>query len=483
MTTSTPGARAAHGPVPLDATDPRLVALLQAWLPERRWFPAKGADAVVTGVGTISLADPKGQAQVLVVLLRARTSTVDVVLQVPVTLRRITAGAGSVLTAGPTAQAPGSSTVVPPSTLIGTIGDPLTEVHDACGDPAFLRAWLAVASGPTEGVAPVRLALDVDHARVLSGEQSNTSVIVPGPDGGAILKVFRALSPGLNPDVELPRALAAQGWWHVPPPLGWLEAEWPDGDTTTRVHLAVLSQFIPDAADGFELACEMAGRGESFGPLAEELGAVIAEMHAALAAALPVKPAAGVTVSPADIAAAVRVRFQWAASVVPSLARYAGAVDDAAARAAALPSVPPSQRIHGDLHLGQALRANGTWFVTDFEGEPLAPISTRARPDLALRDVAGVLRSFDYAAAVGGADEAWTTDARDALLRGYRNRAASAAHPAGARAAGLAPDDDLLRAVELERALYEAVYEARNRPTWVRIPDAALRRLLSPLAD
>ncbi|HUX70617.1 MAG TPA: aminoglycoside phosphotransferase [Cellulomonadaceae bacterium] len=454
---------------PLAATDPALVGLLRTWLPARRWFPAKGDDVDVTSIGTIALADPEGDALVQVVLLRARTSALDTVLQVPVTLREAHDGAEGA-----------SST---DAAVIGTIGTPPLVVRDACGDPAFLRAWLAVATGP-EDVSPATIGLDTDHPRVIAGEQSNTSVILPGPEGGAILKVFRALSPGKNPDVEIPRALAAVGWWHVPAPLGWLEAGWLDDGAPAVGHLAVLSRFVPAAQDGFELACAMAGDGVSFAPLAEELGAVVAGMHEALAAAIPMSDEDASSVTAHGVADAVAARFRWACDAVPSLTGYAAAVHAVADRAAGLPSVPSAQRIHGDLHLGQALRAQGSWFLTDFEGEPLAPIATRSRPDLPVRDVAGVLRSFDYAAAVGGADEAWTLDAREALLRGYRDaqRHADRADGVGRPAPEVSEADalEILRAVELERALYEAVYEARNRPTWARIPAAALTRLLGP---
>ena len=117
-----------------------------------------------------------------------------------------------------------------------------------------------------------------------------------------------------------------------------------------------------------------------------------------------------------------------------------------------------------DLHLGQVLRSHDTWFIMDFEGEPLAPLAQRTRPDLALRDVAGLLRSIDYAAAVGGLTGAaaadWTAAARAGLLRGYGGG-----------------DQTLLRALELDKTLYEAVYESRNRPTWLPIPIAGLERL------
>jgi maltokinase len=138
-------------------------------------------------------------------------------------------------------------------------------------------------------------------------------------------------------------------------------------------------------------------------------------------------------------------------------------------RTRALSPLPARQRVHGDLHLGQVLRSAGSWFVIDFEGEPLAPVAVRVRPDLALRDVAGMLRSFDYAAAVGQAAPGWSDAARSAFLAGYE--AESADLDPGTRV-------HLLRVLELDKALYEAVYEARNRPDWVGIPLAGVARLV-----
>ncbi len=440
-------------------TDAELLDAVRGWLPERRWFPAKGADAELEPAGGVDLVDPRGEADVRVLLVRVRTSTTDAVLQVPLTLR-----AGSGASQG--------------SEAIGTVGD--RQVHDGAGDPAFLRAWLAVAEGP--GTPPGTLGLDADSPRVVSGEQSNTSVILPGPDGGAILKVFRTVTPGENPDVDVPRRLAAEGWTHVPRPLGWLDGTWTADAGEVSGSLGVLSQFVEGASDGFEMARDMASRHESFGRLAEDLGRVVASMHVALAAAVPVDDAAaagggtagGDTEDGDDparagveaLAAALEERFRWAAGSVPELEQWSDAV---AARVDAIrsrESVPPRQRVHGDLHLGQALRARDEWYVMDFEGEPLSGLEARTRPDLALRDVAGMLRSFDYAAALSEASPAWADEARTEFLRGY------------ATEAGVEPDADLLDVLELDKALYEAVYEARNRPRWRHVPESALQRLL-----
>ncbi|KQR10570.1 phosphotransferase [Cellulomonas sp. Leaf334] len=404
--------------------DARLLDVLRDWLPTRRWFPAKGQVAELSAVAAFRLAP-----DVTVLLVRARAGSIDAVLQVPL-----------VLTDGAHDDA------------IGVLDG--RTVLDGAGHPDFLRAWLSVADGPGADV-------DVSAARVVSGEQSNTSVILPGARP-AILKVLRAVAPGENPDVDVPRHLVAVGWQHVPAPLAWLQGQWPgpDGSPVTG-YLGVLAAFVDSAEDGFELACAYAARGESFASAAADLGAITATMHTALVSAYGVDAS---DQGPQEVARAVAARFSWALSAVPALSRFADGVAEVVAEVRALPAAPPRQRVHGDLHLGQVLRSHGTWFIMDFEGEPLAPLEQRTRPDLALRDLAGLLRSVDYAAAVGGltGSEAatWTADARDGLLRGYGGG-----------------DQTLLRALELDKTLYEAVYESRNRPSWLPIPVAGLERL------
>ena len=404
--------------------DARLLDVLADWLPTRRWFPAKGQSAELSAVATLTL-----RSDVVVLLVRARAGSIDAVLQVPL-----------VLVDGPSDDALG--------VLDGR------SVLDGAGRPEFLQAWLDAADGPGADV-------DVQAARVVTSEQSNTSVILPGARPG-ILKVLRAVAPGENPDVDVPRHLVDVGWQHVPAPLAWLQAQWPgpDGEPVTG-YLGVLSAFVDAAEDGFELACGFAARREPFAELATDLGAVTATMHDALVQAYGVDAS---DEGPQEVARAVAARFSWALSAVPALARFADGVAAVVAEVRALPSAPPRQRVHGDLHLGQVLRSHDAWFIMDFEGEPLAPLAQRTRPDLALRDVAGLLRSIDYAAAVGGLTGAeaadWTAAARAGLLAGYGGG-----------------DQTLLRALELDKTLYEAVYESRNRPTWLPIPLAGLERL------
>lgn len=330
--------------------DDALAVLLTPWLPDRRWFPAKGTAVQVTAVGGTMLIDPLHQAQVRVLLVRVGTGDGSAVLQAPLTLR------------------PPGDPHRPQAlgNLVGTLPDG-TLVGDGTGDPAFLRAWLATADHPSAAT----LDAMTGPPRVIPGEQSNTSVILPGAgaDGqSAILKVFRRVADGSNPDVDVPRALAEAGWPNVPRPLAWLTATWPDGTGTAEGHLAVLSEFVPDAEDGFELACRMAARGESFAALAHDLGVVVAQMHRALRTALPVPEGADDGGAVAHLVAdSLTERFRWASGVVDDLAPRSRQVRALADRIRALTGLPPRQRVHGDLHLGQVLRARGTWYVLDFE--------------------------------------------------------------------------------------------------------------------
>jgi maltokinase len=436
--------------LPPTADDEALVGLVVAWAPLRRWFPAKGAAVAMTCVGRLDL--PEAPASLRTLLVRVHGETVDTVVQVPLLVGDDDAGvvAGDLVGHLPSGEA----------------------VRDAAGSAAYLTAFLAAADGP--GVE-----VDTAAGRVITGEQSNTSVILPAPDGGlpvAICKVLRTVADGPNPDVDVPRRLVEVGWEGVPAPLAWLVGTWPapSGGTATG-YLGAVSAFVPSAEDGFELACSRASEHRSFAGPAHALGALVAGMHAALRLGFD-------DVEPDDDAGAGAVadallrRFTWASSQVQALEPYGAAVDAAAERARSLPDAPARQRVHGDLHLGQVLRSGERWFVTDFEGEPLAPLADRTRPDLAVRDVAGLLRSYDYAAAVGGlvgqAARAWSDEARSATLTGYDEAAGTSL------AAGSDTPAVLLRVMELDKALYECVYEARNRPDWLPIPLAGLDRLL-----
>ena len=456
-----------------------VVGVLAPWLPAQRWYPVKGVATRVRLVRAVPLAP--GVASLLLAVERAADDDAPVapapspdapLLHVPVVVER----------------APDGRT--PPASAVGSLvrdGLPYL-VHDGARHRAFWAAVLAGArwedGGGGTGTPGRADGPDLAGARVVAGEQSNTSVVMPQVAGGAILKVLRTVAPGPNPDLDVPRALARAGWHGVPRPLAWWSVDAPATDApAAELHLAILSELVPRADDGFELACAFAGRAESFAGHAAALGTLVAQLHAALRRAYGTEP----VVDGAWLLGDLRARAVRAVGEAPVLARREAGIaavheraEAALATSGSRHTLPRLQRIHGDLHLGQVLHGAGGWRVLDFEGEPLRPVAERTRPDLALRDAAGMLRSFDYAAAVGRAHTSrWASEARDAFWAAYR---AGRGDDPSSPSSGDGAQDDLLAALELDKALYEVVYEVRNRPDWVGIPLAGVDRILERAA-
>jgi maltokinase len=316
-------------------------------------------------------------------------------------------------------------------------------------------------------------------ARALGAEQSNSSLVY---GDSYILKVFRRVHAGANPDLELPLALAGEGSARVPAPVAWFEGANPE-DPFEPFTLGLLQPFLHGAEDGWQLALASLATGRDFTGEAYALGRATAEVHLALAAALPTltlgRPQAEL------LTAQMSERLESTVQAVPALLPYAPGLReafDAVRELGAAGPVVTAQRVHGDLHLGQVLRApDGAWAVIDFEGEPAKPLSERRRPQPVVRDIAGMLRSFDYAAhslpqalrpvrageTPSPRGQAWAARCRTAYLDGYT--AASGTDPRRQAV--------LLRAYETDKAVYEVLYEARHRPDWLPVPMAAVRRL------
>ena len=361
-----------------------------------------------------------------------------------------------------------------------------TTVYDAVHD-ADKTGFILDAMARDAEVGPLRFrhvpgeVIDTSpRSLVIGAEQSNTSLVF---GDSYICKLFRRLIPGVNPELEIVTALARQGSQHVAKPYGWIEIDL-DGQPTT---LAIMQEFLTAASDGWALAltsvrdlyASMPGvpAGEAGGDFAAEafrLGAATAQVHRELAAAFPT----GVIEAPEikRMAETFRNRLERAVAEVPELGDHAAVAHEAFDRLADVTGPVPVQRVHGDYHLGQVMRTPTDWVILDFEGEPGQPLEERRALSSPLRDVAGMLRSFDYAARHLLADREdaaelaprareWSQRNRMSFLDGYAD--------GGGR---LHDDDDvLLRALELTKAVYEVVYEARNRPTWVPIPLSAFR--------
>ena len=334
--------------------------------------------------------------------------------------------------------------------------------------------------------------LDTDvHSSPFTGEQSNTSIAF-GED--SLLKIFRKLSPGRNPDIDIHKVLTEAQCPHIAHLYGWIEA------TSTRtgepVHLAMLQQFLRTATDGWDLACASVRDlfaeadlhadevGGDFAAESARLGEALAEVHATLAAHFETETWDADELG--RLADAMAERLDAAAAAVPYLTKVAPAIHSVLGRVRELDQPLTAHRVHGDLHLGQTLRTVFGWKVVDFEGEPAKALAERVLPDSPWRDVAGMLRSFDYAAHAVVADMApGTEEGRQQLeyrAQEWAERNRGSFLGAYAAVAGfsvpLPPEAQLLLAAyEADKAVYEAIYEARNRPTWVGIPMAALERI------
>jgi maltokinase len=378
---------------------------------------------------------------------------------------------------------------------VGACGD--QAVYQAIHDPDLTAVLLELmAQGKDLNglrfVAEPGTTLDPkQRSRPVGAEQSNTSLVYGQV---YILKLFRKITTGRSPDLELHRALAAVGCQYIATPLGGIEGEL----DSTPVTYGMLTKYLRNAAEGWAMATASmrdllaeslftegaSGPGEPIDPAeaggdfaseAHRLGQAVASVHADLATALGSSPA-----PPGYLDALVdgmHGRLDSVLGQVPELAPHEDALRAAFDAVRDLEGPVLVQRIHGDLHLGQVLRSVTGWVLIDFEGEPMAPLDARTAPASPLRDVAGMLRSFDYAAnypPLGDVDPeqcaavtlAWTTRNQDAFCDGY---------------AQAAPDPRkqtvLLRAFELDKAVYEVNYEYHNRPPWLPIPLGAITQL------
>src|SRR5688572_10197066 len=465
-----------------------LAPSLAEFLPRQRWFGAKDRTIELVRVRSMEVLAGEGSWPALV-RVDAEVSlagTDDARYQVLLGLR---------------------PTGVDVEFLSGHEGAVLGEFETARGQAlaydALLDSELALAL--LRCIAPEHPA---ERVRPLGAEQSNTSLVY---DDAMILKVFRRLTEGHNPEVEVIETLAKVGFTSVPEPL----AAWRKDD----MDLAFLQRFLAGATDGWHIALtslrelfaeytigaspppgDALGAGAArpfegtdpseargdFAAEAERIGEVTAEMHQAMARGFGTHKVTGT---------------DWADPMEEQLDRVLGGAGEAGsdrsladgarriiARLREIPDPGPAIRVHGDYHLGQVLRTDSGWFVLDFEGEPARPLAERTRPSSPLKDVAGMLRSLSYAPAVAlsyqeddmsALGRAWEHRNRDCFMAGYLRKAVEK-EP-------ILPTDPAVRsavlaAFELDKALYEVAYERANRPDWARIPLEAVGRLTGAAA-
>ncbi|HET9168762.1 MAG TPA: phosphotransferase [Actinospica sp.] len=502
---------------PASGLDARLAGLLAEWLPRQRWYGGKGAriDAE-TGVRVLARLDllPDRDPGLAMLVVEVRPDGRD-----PERYQ---------LFLGARRELPERLT----HAEIGSVADDHGaewRCYDALHDPE-LAGWLLERLAAGEQIGPLRFHVlpgrVIDEglrSLVLTGEQSNTSVIFGDK---LIAKFLRRTVAGVNPDLELSLALADSGSRNIPQPVGWIDlalelehlstpprttgpaprAAADDEDRRDAngrpgperggpggggygdyggpepITVATISEFLPTATDGWLLAqtsvrdlyaqapgTSPKAAGGDFGPEARRLGKATARVHHDLATMLPtgrMEPEELERVSQAMID-----HLHHAATRVRELEDYVPALSDILGALATLDKPIPTQRVHGDFHLGQVMRTVNGWVLLDFEGEPSRSLEQRRAMAPAVKDVAGMARSFDYAAHHLGGDpaaaQAWAERNFSSFCKGY------------ASVSGHDPreQDTLLKCYEIDKAVYEAVYEAANRPTWLHIPMGAIKRL------
>jgi trehalose synthase-fused probable maltokinase len=307
----------------------------------------------------------------------------------------------------------------------------------------------------------------------MGAEQSNSTIVF---DDALALKVFRRLLPGDNPELEMLRFLGAHGFENIAALAGWYEL----AGERMQATLGVLQRFVADGRDGWDFALS---EPEEFLERARELGSVTGRLHSVLAGDAtdpdfaPEEPgdeALGLLVATID--EEIERTFLDLRDDDPVVAPILGRGQELRERLQLLSHQSAGGRLirhHGDYHLGQTLIAPEGWIILDFEGEPARSLPERRRKRSPVRDVAGMLRSFAYAASARDLPEGWEATARERFLDGYLADVEPVLMPAGEVAV-----TKLLAIHELEKAIYELRYELNNRPDWVPIPVSGIVRLL-----
>jgi len=443
---------------------------LREWFVKQRWFGSKASDVAHLNVlEAFTLRDDPPQLVLALIEARFPSGTHEV-YQVPIGVRPVDEGWTERVIAETNAD-----------TFYDALADPAharellhlmrSGVDVLAGDGTLGFRWSGGAGeGGTVEVRPVGV------------EQSNSSIVF---GEALILKAFRRVEPGVNPELELLRFLSERAFPHIAPIVGWFQYEGRLMDAT----LGVLQEYLAGASDGWDLALDALGADpEAFLAHVRALGVVTGELHTALGseatdpAFAPEQPSTeAISILTATIDEEIE-RIFVELPELDALESIRGRGQDVQERLHMLANVGAAGRVirtHGDYHLGQTMLADRGWVILDFEGEPARPISQRRLKRSPLRDVAGMLRSFSYAAAGSRilrdapAPEGWEERARATFLDGYFETVDPALLPPGED-----PTQKMLSIFELEKAVYELRYELNNRPDWVAIPAAGIARLL-----
>ena len=444
----------------------------QEWIVQQRWFGSKARDVAHIEISeSVTLREDSPQLALALVEARFGEGTHET-YQVPLGLRPADEGWDERVIA----EANGM-------TIYDALADP------ACGSELLHRMRSGSEETQGEGTLSFRWAQGAGaglggtvEVRPIGVEQSNSSIVF---GEALILKAFRRVEPGVNPELELLRFLSERGFPNIASLAGWYQYEGRFIDAT----LGILQEYLAGARDGWELALEeLVTDPDGLLDRLRELGEVTGELHTVLGSDnsspdfAPDQPSQeALSLLTADVDEQIE-RIFLDLPEVEAIAPIEGRGQDVREKLQALSHIGAGGRVirtHGDYHLGQTMLSERGWVILDFEGEPARPLPERRLKRSPLRDIAGMLRSFSYVTAgaklLRGVDapEGWEDRARAAFLEGYFDKVEPSLLPPGE-----APTRQLLAVFELEKAVYELRYELNNRPDWVAIPVAGVVRLL-----
>ncbi len=444
---------------------------LRDWVQQQRWYASKAR--AVAGIEIVESITLREDPMLVLALVETRFGTgTHELYQLPLAIR-------------------------PPSDI--PRGDSIAHtddwaVYDALAEPdqavELMRRIVATDEIETDGgrfsfhpFDGAEIAAEASHVRLMGVEQSNSSIVF---DDEIVLKVFRKLEPGVNPELEMLRFLTYRGFPNIAPLHGWYEYE----GQAFAATLGVAQAFLPEAIGGWELALdEITTAPDTFLERLGSLGTVTAQLHTSLAsdasdpAFAPEEPSQeALSLLTATVDEDIERLFLRLPDEDPNLEPIAGRGQDVRERLASRAQIGVTGRVirtHGDYHLGQTLHTPRGWVILDFEGEPARPLPERRQKRSPLRDVAGMLRSFAYAASAleiqraRAAPADFEERAREQFLGCYFAAVDPTLMPGGEAAIR-----NLLSIYELEKAIYELRYELNNRPDWTPIPVAGIVRLL-----